>query len=108
MMAKLSTRRYRAWVAELVGTRGGRPPARSTSKSSVCRVGSWTRTETALAELMSADLTGAVDVVALMIDWVHFAGHCCVVALGIGIDTTTLVWLRDDLINANSGQGSPR
>jgi hypothetical protein len=45
------------------------------------------RTETALAELMAADLTN-VDVVAVMIDGVHFAGHCCVVALGIGVDGT--------------------
>ncbi len=45
------------------------------------------RTETALAELMDADLT-PLDIVAVMIDGVHFAGHCCVVALGIGIDGT--------------------
>ena len=60
--------------------------ARSTSKSSVSRR-FVARTETALAELMAVDLTG-LDVVALMIDGVHFAGHCCVVALGIGIDGT--------------------
>ena len=42
-------------------------------------------TETALAELLAADLSG-LDLVALMIDGVHFAESCCVVALGIGID----------------------
>ena len=41
-------------------------------------------TETALAELMIR-LSG-LDLVALMIDGVHFADHTCVVALGIGID----------------------
>ena len=46
-----------------------------------------TATETALVELMAADLSG-VDLVALMIDGVHFGEHCCVVALGIGIDGT--------------------
>jgi putative transposase len=38
-----------------------------------------TATETALAELMSRDL------VAFMVDGVHFGEHTCVVALGIGI-----------------------
>jgi transposase-like protein len=42
-------------------------------------------TETALAELLSADLSG-LDLVALMIDGVHFAESCCVVALGIDIE----------------------
>jgi len=42
-------------------------------------------TETALAELLAADLSGLV---ALMIDGVHFGEHLCVVALGIGIDGT--------------------
>ncbi|MGH8976091.1 MAG: IS256 family transposase [Acidimicrobiia bacterium] len=84
MMAKLSTRRYRAGLepvgAEVEAT------ARSTSKSSVSRR-FVARTETALAELMAADLSG-LDVVALMLDGVHFAGHCCVVALGITLDGT--------------------
>ncbi len=81
MMAKLSTRRYRAGLepvgAEVEAT------ARSTSKSAVSRR-FVAATETALAELMAADLS-KLDVVALMIDGVHFAGHCCVVALGIDI-----------------------
>ncbi len=42
-------------------------------------------TETALADLLAADLSG-LDLVAIMIDGVHFADHLCVVALGIGID----------------------
>lgn len=82
MMAKLSTRRYGAGL-EPVGT-AVEGTARSTSRSAVSR--RFVRaTEAALAELMSADLSG-LDLVAIMIDGVHFAGHCCVVALGIGID----------------------
>ena len=42
-------------------------------------------TETALAELLARGSAG-LDLVALMIDGVHFGEHCCVVALGIGID----------------------
>ena len=42
-------------------------------------------TETALAELLSRDLSG-LDLVALMIDGVHFAESCCIVAMGIDID----------------------
>ena len=44
-------------------------------------------TETALTELLSADLSG-LDLVALMLDGVHFGEPSCVVALGIGIDGT--------------------
>jgi hypothetical protein len=44
-------------------------------------------TETALADLLAAPL-GNLDLVALMIDGVHFGEHLCVVALGIGIDGT--------------------
>ena len=40
-------------------------------------------TETALAGLLAADLS-ALDLVAIMVDGVHFADHLCVVALGIG------------------------
>jgi transposase-like protein len=39
-------------------------------------------TETALRDLLAADLSG-LDLVALMVDGVHFGEHCCVVALGI-------------------------
>ena len=42
-------------------------------------------TETALGDLLGADLSG-LDLVALMVDGVHFAQSCCVVALGIDID----------------------
>jgi hypothetical protein len=34
-------------------------------------------TETALAKLLGADLT-VLDLVALMVDGVHFGEHCCV------------------------------
>ncbi len=84
MMAKLSTRRYRAGL-EPVGA-AVEATARSTSKSAVSRR-FVARTEVALAELMSSDLSG-LDLVALMVDGVHFADHCCVVALGIGADGT--------------------
>ena len=56
----------------------------ATSKSAVSRR-FVAMTETALAELLSPDLSG-LDLVALMIDGVHFAESCCVVALGIDID----------------------
>ena len=39
---------------------------------------------------MSADLSG-LDLVAFMVDGVHFAGHVCVVALGITIDGTKVL-----------------
>ncbi|HET9118879.1 MAG TPA: IS256 family transposase [Pseudonocardiaceae bacterium] len=81
MLAGLSTRRYPVGLepvgAEVEGTSSG------TSKSAVSRrfvAG----TETALAELMAADLSG-LQLVALMIDGVHFADHLCIVALGIDI-----------------------
>jgi hypothetical protein len=46
-----------------------------------------TMTETALSELLAAPL-GNLDLVALMIDGVHFGEHPRVVALAIGIDGT--------------------
>ena len=82
MLAGLSARRYPVGL-EPVGTRVA-PSARATSKSAVSRR-FVTATETALAELLAADLSG-VDLVALMVDGVHFAEHCGVVALGIDID----------------------
>jgi putative transposase len=84
MLAGLSTRHYRTGL-EPVGT-GVEATAKATSKSAVSRK-FVKATETALAELMATDLTG-LDLVALMIDGVHFGEHCCVVALGIGIDGT--------------------
>jgi transposase-like protein len=85
MLAGLSTRRYPVGL-EPVGQRV-EAAARSTSKSAVSRR-FVAATETALAELLAADLSG-LDLVALMIDGVHFGEHLCVVALGIGIDGTT-------------------
>jgi putative transposase len=58
--------------------------ATSTSKSAISRR-FVKATETALAELMGADLSG-LDLVAFMVDGVHFGDHVCVVALGITID----------------------
>jgi transposase-like protein len=84
MLAKLSTRRYRVGL-EPVGVEVEKVSS-STSKSAVSRR-FVAATERALGELMSADLSN-LDLVAFMVDGVHFAGHCCVVALGIGIDGT--------------------
>ena len=84
MLAGLSTRRYPVGL-EPVGAEVERE-ARSTSKSAVSRR-FVERTETALAELLAADLSG-LELVALMVDGVHFAGHLCVVALGIDVGGT--------------------
>jgi putative transposase len=84
MLAGLSSRRY---------THGLEPAgqavaaqAAATSKSAVSRR-FVAATETALAELMSRRLDD-LDLVAFMVDGVHFGEHTCVVALGIGIDGT--------------------
>jgi transposase-like protein len=82
MLAGLSTRRYRVGL-EPVGARTDRA-ATATSKSAVSRR-FVAATETALSELLAADLS-SLDVVALMVDGVHFGEHCAVVALGIDID----------------------
>lgn len=71
MMAKLSTRRYAAGL-EPVGAAVA-ASARATSRSAVSRR-FVQMTERALDELMHADLS-ALDLVALMIDGVHFAEH---------------------------------
>jgi putative transposase len=84
MLGKLSTRRYGLGL-EPVGE-ATEKNAKGTSKSAVSRR-FVAATETALADMMAADLSG-LDLVVLMIDGVHFAEHCCVVALGIGIDGT--------------------
>ena len=84
ILAKLSTRRYSAGL-EPVGAEVDKA-ASSTSKSAVSRR-FVTATETALADLLGGDLS-ELDLVALMIDGVHFAEHLCVVAMGIGIDGT--------------------
>jgi putative transposase len=82
MLAGLSTRRYPVGL-EPVGQQVSETSS-ATSKSAVSRR-FVAMTETALAELLSQDLCG-LDLVAVMIDGVHFAESCCVVALGIGID----------------------
>ena len=82
MLPGLSTRRYRAGL-EPVGEKVTKT-ASSTSKSAVSRR-FVAATATALAELLAADLSG-LDLVALMVDGVHFAESCCVVALGITCD----------------------
>ena len=84
MLAGISPRRYPVGL-EPVGQRIDRV-ATATSKSAISRR-FVAATDTALSELLAAPL-GALDLVALMIDGVHFGEHVCVVALGIGIDGT--------------------
>ena len=82
MLAGLSSRRYPHGL-EPAG-QAVEAQAASTSKSAVSRR-FVAATETALAELMTRRLDG-LDLVALMVDGVHFGEHTCIVALGIGID----------------------
>ena len=82
MLAGVSTRRYPV-ALEPVGEQVA-AEARSTSRSAVSRK-FVAMTEHVLADLLARDLS-EVDLVALMIDGVHFADHLCVVALGIDID----------------------
>jgi transposase-like protein len=84
MLAKLSTRRYQAGL-EPVGTQVAQAST-GTSKSAVSRR-FVAATEHALAELLARDLSG-LDLVALLVDGVHVAEHCLVVALGITGDGT--------------------
>jgi hypothetical protein len=84
MLGGLPSRRYTVGL-EPVGEKVERA-ASGTSKSAVSRR-FVAMTETALSELLAAPL-GKLDLVALMIDGVHFGAHLCVVALGIGIDGT--------------------
>ena len=82
MLGGLSTRRYDRGL-EPVGEAVS-DTATSTSKSAVSR--RFVReTETALAELLACPLD-TLDLVALMVDGVHFGEHLCVVALGIDAD----------------------
>lgn len=84
MLAGLSTRRYPVGL-EPVGEQV-QETARSTSRSAVSR--KFVKlAETALADLLAADLSD-LDLVAVMIDGVHFADHLCVVALGIDLEGT--------------------
>ena len=84
MLAGLSSRRYPAGL-EPAG-QAVDSAAAATSKSAVSRR-FVAATETALAELMARRLDD-LDLVAFMVDGVHFGEHTCVVALGIGIDGT--------------------
>ena len=84
MLGGLSTRRYPAGL-EPVGTQATQA-ATGTSKSAISRR-FVAMTETALAELLSRDLS-ELDLVCLLIDGVHFGEHTCVVALGIDLDGT--------------------
>jgi putative transposase len=86
MLAGVATRRH-ARVAEPVGEQVAEQ-AKSTSKSAVSRR-FIKQTETALAELMSRDLT-ETDVKVLMLDGEHLAERCVVVALAITADGTKL------------------
>ena len=60
--------------------------ATATSKSAISRR-FVKATETALVDLLAPPLED-LDLVALLLDGVHFGEHVCVVALGIGIDGT--------------------
>ena len=84
MLAGLSTRRYGVGL-EPVGARV-EAASTATSRSAVSRR-FIAATETALADLLARPL-GGLDLVALMVDGVHFGEHLCVVALGIDIDGT--------------------
>jgi putative transposase len=82
MLAGLSARRYQCGLEPVGQTVTAR--AASTSKSVVSRR-FVAATETALGELMSRRLH-ELDLVAFMVDGVHFGEHTCVVALGVDID----------------------
>jgi putative transposase len=82
MLAGLSSRRYGRGL-EPAG-QAVEQAAAATSKSAVSRR-FVAATETALEQLMSRRLDD-LDLVALMVDGVHFGEHSCVVALGIDIE----------------------
>jgi transposase-like protein len=84
MLAGLSSRRYGRGL-EPAG-QAVEQAAAATSKSAVSRRFA-AATETALEQLMTHRLDD-LDLVALMIDGVHFGEHTCVVALGIDIEGT--------------------
>ena len=84
MLAGVATRRH-ARTAEPVGAQVA-AEAKSTSRSAISR--RFVRqTETALAELMSRDLS-ELDIKVLMLDGEHMAERCVVVALAITADGT--------------------
>ncbi len=92
MLAGLATRRHRA-ANEPVGE-AVEAVSSGTSKSAVSR--RWVRgTQAALDDLLARDLS-ELEVAVLMIDGVHFAGVCCVVAMVITADGTKVpVGLRE-------------
>jgi putative transposase len=94
MLAGLATRRHRV-ANEPVGTAVNERSG-STSKSAISRR-FVAKSAKALENLMARDLT-ELNVAAVMIDGVHFAEHCCVVALVITSDGTKVpvgLWLGD-------------
>ncbi len=94
MLAGVATRRH-VRVNEPVGEELA-ASARSTSRSSVSRRFK-AATQAGLDELMSRDLS-ELKLAALMLDGVHFADACCVVALAICADGTKVpvgLWLGD-------------
>ena len=94
MLAGVATRRH-VRVNEPVGENLD-ASATSTSRSSVSRRFK-TATQAGLDELMSRDLS-ELRLAALMLDGVHFAETCCVVALAILADGTKVpvgLWVGD-------------
>jgi len=88
MLAGVSTRRYPA-APEPVGEQVGRD-ATAISKSAVSPR-FVAMTEHALADLLAADLSW-LDLVAIMIDGVHFADHLCVVGSALGSTGPNTRW----------------
>ena len=88
MLAGVSTRRYPA-ALEPVGEQVGRD-ATAIDKSAVSRR-FVAMTEHALADLLAADLSW-LDLVAIMIDGVHFADHLCVVGSALGSTGPNTRW----------------
>jgi hypothetical protein len=88
VLAGLSARHYGTGL-EPVGQHVSQT-ASATSKSAVSRK-FVTATETALAQLLAADLS-TLDLVAFMVDGVHFGEHCWVVALGSASTAPSTRW----------------
>jgi transposase-like protein len=84
MLAGVATRRQ-VRAAEPVGA-GVQEAATSTSRSAISRR-FVAQTRTALAELLSRDLS-TLDIKVLMVDGEHMAERCCVVALAMTSDGT--------------------
>ena len=94
MLAGVATRRHRAATnrsAPPSRPMPGRRRRRAVSRRFVAK------TKVALEQLMARDLS-ELEVAALMVDGVHFAEHCAVVALAISADGTKVpvgLWLGD-------------